>query len=416
MRCRQPWQFCKLIVGNTALVAADWFAARLQADPLYESHNMFGRIALFLLTAPLLGGCATTKWDISQAPKNRPDGLVTAAPNVGPEQAATLTALVTDAAAGKWGSVDSLLIMKDDKLVLETYFRGNQWDQPHDLRSVTKSLLSAAYGAGISHKLITSEAQPVYELFEKTSQFSNPHPEKALITAAHVMSMTAGLRCGDMGSATNPCGARLHASATPWRSKLQVPPWQRALNLPLEHRPGTVFTYNDAAPVIMDAMISGIVGVETNEFLKLTLFRPMDFNPRSNLHRLTARDMAKFGQLYLNGGIWNGKRLLLRSWIETSTSMQWTFPDTDSKKGYGYFWWISDVDINGVGHKMFCALGNGGQAIFVVPSQRLVFVTTAANYDDATRQNAPIQMLKQYVIPAFAISPLSDTTFAPAPN
>lgn len=369
---------------------------------------MHGRIVLLLLAALFFGGCATTNWDIAQAPRSRADGLLTAVPNVAPEQATKLTALVTDAAAGKWGTVDSLLIMKDGKLVLEAYFRGNQWDHPHDLRSVTKSLLSAAYGAGISHKLISSVEQPVYELFEQTSRFSNPHPEKALMTAAHVMSMTAGLRCGDMGSATNPCGARLHDSATPWRSKLQVPPWQRALNLPLAHRPGTVFTYNDAAPVIMDAMISGIVGMETNEFLKLTLFQPMAFNPRSSLHRLTARDMIKFGQLYLNGGIWNGKRLLLRSWIEASTSIQWTFPDTDNKKGYGYFWWISEVDVNGKGQKMFCALGNGGQAIFVVPSQQLVFVTTAANYDDFTRQNAPVQMLKQYVVPAFVAAPVPD--------
>ncbi|NQD36110.1 serine hydrolase [Permianibacter sp. IMCC34836] len=313
-----------------------------------------------------------------------------------------LTNLINEAAKGTWGAVDSLLILKDNKLVLESYFRGNQWDKPHELRSLTKSLLSAGYGAAVSLKLIPSVDVSVYEVFEHASRFDNPHPEKRLMTFAHVMTMTAGLACEDMSSPTNPCGSRLFASTMPWQSKLEIPIWQRALNLPLANMPGTVFAYNDAAPVIIDGLLSGLAHRETTDFLRMVLFRPMKIGDRSSLFRLTSRDLIKFGQLYLSGGAWNGKRLLPKSWVEESTSVKWQFAGMPPGTGYGYFWWISGVDINGKREKIFYALGNGGQAIFVVPTLQLVFVTTATNFDRYDLFRGPLEMLKQFVIPAFS--------------
>lgn len=358
------------------------------------------RLLSGVLIATALSACVTVNTDLASAPALRSDGLLTAAPAVQQDQLALLRALVEKAAAGDWGSVDSLLVMKDGKLVVERYFRNNQWDRPHDLKSVSKSLLSAAYGAAISHKLIKDVNQPIYSLFEQASHFANPHPDKHLMTAAHVMSMTSGLGCGGMTAATNPCGQRLYEPPMSWGSKLRTPPWQRALNIPLTDRPGTKFVYNDAAPVIIDALLSGIVGVDSNAFLKLTLFKPMQFNSRSSLHALTARDMAKFGQLYLDGGVWQGKRLLSKSWVDDSTSAKWSFKENEGS-GYGYFWWIAEHEIAGHREKYFYAMGHGGQAIFVLPSHSLVFVTTAANYDSTDAHTFPNQMLRQYVVPAF---------------
>lgn len=344
----------------------------------------------------------STPWTLSQAPTQRQDGLLTASPEAIATNGAALTTLVANASDGKWGAVDSLLVSKGGKLVMEVYFRGNQWNKPHELRSLSKSLLSAGYGAAVSHKLLKDAHQPVYENFERISRFANPHPDKRLMTFAHVMTMTAGLDCREMSEPANPCGSRLFTSAMPWKSKLQIPVWQRALNLPLVNTPGSKFVYNDAAPVIVDAFLSGITQRETNDFLQITLFKPMQFGGQSSLFRLTGRDLIKFGQLYLNGGVWNGKRLLLKSWVDASTQMHWRFPNAPVTAGYGYFWWISEVPVAGKQERVFYGLGNGGQAVFVVPTLDLVFVTTATNFDRFALIRAPMEMLKEHVIPAFS--------------
>lgn len=111
--------------------------------------------------------------------------------------------------------------------------------------------------------------------------------------------------------------------------------------------------------------------------------------------RLRPRDAEKFGQLYLNGGTWEGQRILAEHWVEESKRNVTTLgPD-----GYGLLWWKREFIINGISEESFFTSGNGGNYIFVFPSHELVVVFTGSNYNSSLDRQ-PFDILSQYILKA----------------
>ena len=111
---------------------------------------------------------------------------------------------------------------------------------------------------------------------------------------------------------------------------------------------------------------------------------------------ITPRDMVKFGLLYLNDGVWNGKQIIPSNWVKESTTSK---IQINSDEGYGYFWWTKKFNSNGSTIETYYAWGYGGQYIFVVPSLNLVVSMTASNWIMDEKKYA-FEMMEKYILQA----------------
>jgi CubicO group peptidase (beta-lactamase class C family) len=273
-----------------------------------------------------------------------------------------------------------LLVVKDGYIVFEKYYGGGARDQSSNLWSVTKSFTSALVGILFTRNLITNAD-------ELMTAYMPDYPEFGGMTIRHVLTHTSGLSWAEEGE--------------PWVKWTRSDDWiAAALAQGREHKPGKVFKYSSANSQFLSGLIHAASGKTPGELAEEGLFRPLGipFNrltetvhydnwdeykaPLDHSWRqdprgletggfclyLTARDMAKFGFLYINRGAWNGQRILSPRWVEESTRDQVT--DIYGRYSYGYHWWIARVD----GTPCFLASGLGGQIIGVVPSVDLVLV------------------------------------------
>jgi CubicO group peptidase (beta-lactamase class C family) len=159
---------------------------------------------------------------------------------------------------------------------------------------------------------------------------------------------------------------------------------------------------------VLGRLVEKVSGQPLETFARENLFEPLGirnfdwrFKPdRSSINTfcqlsLTPRDMMKIGLLYLNGGTWNGRRVLPAEWVSASTTKHTAVGDTD----YGYLWWRPYLAVPGGRHHGFLATGNGGQKIFLWPSLDLVVVITAGNYNMQSHAN---ELAIKYILPAIS--------------
>jgi len=201
-------------------------------------------------------------------------------------------------------------------------------------------------------------------------------------------------------------------------------PLRYALSRPFAHDPGAEFNYNGGLVQVMAAVIQRAVKMPIQEYARTKLFSPLGIgtvewvgdlagmpSAASGL-RLRARDVAKFGSLYLHGGEWNGKRVLPADWVALSTRRSFRFTRGAAARdrtrtgptgefGYAYFWWYSCYPTPRGLVEARTAVGNGQQRIFVLPGLDMVVTIFAGRYNDFTTGNSlGTRILQEHVIPA----------------
>lgn len=315
--------------------------------------------------------------------------------------------MINDILEGKFVRIHDIVIARNGKLILDEEFSeanvirpGVAWltqrDGSHYIASATKSIVSATVGIAINQGLIGSEQDLLYDHFsEYYDSFENWNEQKSQIKIDNLLTMQAGYKCEDGDGVTM------------WSDKPDMIKY--ILDRPIEYEPGTSFHYCSGNTNVLGDLIGLKSGIGFQEFLYKNLFEPMGIErPMYIPHEGTGkprlgagifmqpRDMAKFGQLYLQEGLWNGEQLISKEWIEK------TIEPVQSLSGgiyYAHHWWRQDFNINGTTHNMYYAAGNGGQVIYVYPEMELVIVMTGGNYDDNLMfQNRPI--IKEYILPA----------------
>ncbi len=302
--------------------------------------------------------------------------------------------------AEEMDNIASLLVIRNGDLILERYYHGADQSTAFNVKSVTKSLVSALAGIALKEGFISGLEQKVSDFFPEYF-ISGDNPQKREINIRHLLTMTSGLEWIENG----PIVSTWVASSN----------WvQFALDLPLVHRPGEIFNYTTAGSHIISAVISKATKMSALDFGNKYLFRPAgikvqrwDSDPQGNNFGgaemyLTARDMAKFGFLYINGGSIDGKQIIPADWVEESTRVQADIGSGTQRDGYGYMWWI--------GHSkevtVYSAMGYGGQFIFNIPELKMVVVSTStlANSSDQNRINehrtALFKILNNQIIPS----------------
>jgi len=333
---------------------------------------------------------------------------------------------------GDFGNIKAVVVSRHGEIVYENYFRGTSADDLHQVQSVTKSVGSAL--VGIAHRKgalqldqnLGDHFSGLYDMTQGAFQ------DKAAITVEQVLAHRLGIEWDEEST-----DYRNVLNST--NQMINSPDWyEHVLTRPMATQPGANFRYSSGASTLMSRFIRSATGLGPDEFAAQELFGPLGIGPvRWELYSeqgqgtgvttwsnpdgdpplgfglwLRARDMLKIGELYLNGGVYNGRRLLDKSWVDASWTRHSHAANSDYSSsldwGYGYQWWMIKLDdLSDRSWHMFFASGWGSQVIFVLPELNLVMVTTADNYD---HNGADVDaMLVGHILPA--LSPVMDSRF-----
>jgi CubicO group peptidase (beta-lactamase class C family) len=314
------------------------------------------------------------------------DGWVTApARAVGIDERG-LTALVqriaaTDPATDNPPLIQSVLIERHGRLVLDEYFYGFDADRLHDLRSASKTFTSVMFGAAMDHGAPVTVDTKVYPLFPSTG---DPDPRKTTITVANLLTHSTGLACDDNDDDSPGNEDRMY-------NQTAQPDWYRfILDLPVAHPAGETYAYCSGGINIVGGVIHATTGAWLPAFFQERVAAPlgirrwaMNLMPNGDGYAggglyLRPRDLLKLGATYLAGGVWHGHRLVSAGWVNRSTARQIT-ASPESDDGYGWHRYLLHTP-TGQAVQEYEASGNGGQLLIVLPDYDLAVVFTAANY------------------------------------
>ncbi|PER27657.1 serine hydrolase domain-containing protein [Bacillus cereus] len=296
----------------------------------------------------------------------------------------------------EYKNMNGMLVMQKGNVIFEKYYNGHGPVDTFHVASVTKTIISALIGICIDEGYIKSVDQRVIEFFP---EYKLKAPE---VTVRHLLTMTAPYPFVD------------------WQEPLEElctqEDWvQYTLNRMGNGGEIGSFKYSSAGAHVLSAIITSVTGKSARELANEHLFQPLGMReiPNYNMKSfgfddlfgkdvkgwvhdpngistggwgltLTARDMVKFGQLYLNDGTHNGKQILSKSWVKESTEM--------NQNQYGYLWWLREED----GIFSYCAMGDGGNMICCVPEKDLVVAIAAGIILEA---NDVWELIKEYIFP-----------------
>jgi CubicO group peptidase (beta-lactamase class C family) len=325
-----------------------------------------------------------------------------------------LETLVGKIRHGEFGNIHSLLIARNGKLAVEEYFQGPDErrgesvgnvsfsvKELHDLRSVTKSVVSALFGIALAGDSSRSIDDPVLSYFPEYKDLQTP--DRLAIRLRDLLSMTAGWEWNEELSYMDPHNSETAMDAAPDRYRF-------ILERPIVTKPGEKFTYNGGCTALLAAVIARWTSLPLDQYAEQVLFRPLHISQYEWIKdasgtpiaasglRLRPRDLLKFGQLYLNKGSWDGAQIIPASWVEASLSPHAT---VEGDRKYGYQWWLL-TDSKAPNQQILwgAAYGNGGQRIWLIPSANVAVVVTAGLYNDRNVRQILPRLLNDYILAA----------------
>jgi len=283
--------------------------------------------------------------------------------------------------AAEHETIYSLLVVKNGYLVAEDYFNAGSIDELSKRASVTKSYTSALVGITLDQSYLESIDQKMLDFFpDIAGQLTDPR--KKQITIRNMLEMRAGYPWEEKNAAA-------------WEALWSGEYLTKIAAIPLSADPGTRFQYSNLTSHWLGIIAARASGMDLMSLGNKYLFEPLGVVPGEGWLRdvdgyyigcgdilFTARDMAKFGLLYLNGGMYEGKRIISAEWVNDSLQT-YTVNEFELKKigrftdiGYGYQWWSADAGK----HHINFAWGHGGQLIVLVHDLDMVIVTTADSF------------------------------------
>ena len=294
----------------------------------------------------------------------------------------------------------SVLVVKNDQILLEEYFNGQAIDQQHDLRSATKSIRALLLGIAIDKGFIQSVDDPISKYLKTHVPKKNLDERKEQITIKHLLTMSSGLDCNDWDKQSKGQEDKVYRK----RDWLQY-----TLDLPMVNNPGEVSNYCSMGVVLIAEIISQASGMSIGQFAEEYLFKPLSISnvswghtskkevlPSGKRLYMTSRDMAKIGQLILNKGTWNEQQIVSEKWLEESTTVTTKISGVD----YGYLWWNIPFKQNEKMINSIAATGNGGQYILILPELDMVVVFTGGAYNSQEDKLA-FAIMKDIFLPTF---------------
>jgi CubicO group peptidase (beta-lactamase class C family) len=278
-----------------------------------------------------------------------------------------------------------LLVTKNGHLIAERYYNEGAVDQLSARQSVTKSYTSALVGLALDQGYLTSVDQKMMEFFpELADQVTDPRKHE--ITIRDLLQMRAGYPDDEL--------TRQYLDSLFFSDDWHWIPY--VVGFPLLSDPGTEFRYSNLTSHLLAIIVARAIGSDLEPYAQKHLFSPIDskvgawsrdadgYNFGCFEISVTARDMAKFGSLYLNDGLYDGKRVISADWVEESLqrysesiSRTGEMPSSKGRYfsdiGYGYQWWSATAG----DHHFDYAAGHGGNLIVLLDELDMIIVTTA---------------------------------------
>jgi CubicO group peptidase (beta-lactamase class C family) len=285
--------------------------------------------------------------------------------------------------------LNSFMLIRHGQVVAETWWAPYAASSPHSLYSLSKSFTSTAVGLAIAEGKLSIDDE-VLKFFPDDAP-AEPSANLKAMRVSDLLRMATG-----------------HQSEPPRPANQS---WVKAfLAHPVPFKPGTHFLYNTSATYMLSAIVQKVTGQTLLDYLKPRLFDPLgiekptwEMSPQgiaTGGYGLSIRteDIAKFGQLYLQKGMWQGKRLVPEAWIEVATTRQvanGSNPKSDWDQGYGYQFWRCR-------HGAYRGDGAFGQYCIVLPEQDAVIAITSGVKD----MQAVLNLIWDKLLPAMRASPL----------
>ena len=314
-------------------------------------------------------------------------------------------------------NLHSVLVLHEGRIAFERYFSGLDEtrgqapaevvfgpDTQHDLRSVTKSLVSLLYGIALADKRVPPVNTPLLSQFPEYPELARD-PQRANLTIANALTMTLGMQWNEQLSYLDPANSETAMDAAPDR-------YRYVLARPIVAAPGEVWIYSGGAVALVARVIEKGTGQALADYARSALFEPLGIDKFSWVKgtdgeaiaasglRLTPRELARVGQLVLARGQWDGRTIVPAAWLDASFTPAATVRDGQS---YGYFWRVGEIAYpskTGIrGERYVVGLGNGGQLLAIIPARALVVVVTAGNYNDRKDWQVPDEVLRHFVLP-----------------
>ncbi|MDB6172820.1 MAG: flp 1 [Chthoniobacteraceae bacterium] len=294
-----------------------------------------------------------------------------------------------EAANRQISTMHSFMLVRHGQVVAEGWWKPEAAEKPHVMHSLSKSFTSTAVGLAIADGKLSLD-DLVFSFF----------PEEA---PAEPSDKLKAMRVRDLLTMTT--GNETEAKFTSDKSWVQT-----FLAQPVPHKPGTHFLYNTSGSHMLSAIVRKVTGETVLEYLKPRLFEPLGIqepewgsSPQGNTFggwglKIRTEDIAKFGQLYLQKGNWNGKQLVPVSWVEQATAKQvsnGSDPTKDWDQGYGFQFWRCR-------HGAYRGDGANGQFCIVLPEEDAVIAITA----DTRDMQAELNVVWDKLLPAFHPAPL----------
>lgn len=274
-------------------------------------------------------------------------------------------------------TLKALLVLKNDHLIAEGYFNGGSVEQDFRIQSATKSYTSALVGIALDQGCLTSVDQKMMEFFpELAERITDPRKEQ--ITIRDMLQMRAGYPWEESSAELFEL---LYSGFRP----------SNLVDVPLVRDPGSDFDYSNLTSHLVGVIVARACETDLKSFAQEYLFEPLgvqvgdwitdwegNYNGHGDLH-FTARDMAKFGLLYLNDGEYEGRQIISSDWVQESLRIYsedaWDYRVGRNFKdiSYGYQWW----SVTAGGHQYNLAWGHGGQQIAVLDEYDMVIVVKA---------------------------------------
>lgn len=296
-------------------------------------------------------------------------------------------------ADGTYRKITSVLVADHGRLVFERYYDGGSADTLNDVRSATKSLTAMLVGAAIARGAIADVKAPVLAFFPDV-RIADADPRRKAVTLEDLLTMSSIWECDDDNAFSSGNEERMYVSERWLDFALNIPirgyaPW---VSRPKDSPYGRTFSYCTAGAFVAGAAVERAMKKPLAEFAREALETPLGITTsRWNVSsegvgmggggtRYRTRDLAKFGELALNGGRWHDRQVLPRPWVE---AMLTPHAQARDDADYGYLWWRFRFPVHGKETAVWAMSGNGGNYVFVVPERGLVAVVTSQAYNQS---------------------------------
>ena len=295
--------------------------------------------------------------------------------------------------------IHSIVIIKEGYIVAEQNYSDEYgMETLHGIASCTKSITSALFGIALEEGYLSHIDQRMLDFFPEI-EVENVSAVKQDITIEHLLTMSSGLEWYEMEYYYND-------DRNTFRQWIDSGGGIKfVLDRPMIASPGEVYSYNTGASHVLSGILQKAIGTRTDSFAMEHLFKPLGIDEvywpvdgkgiayGGSSMRLTPRDMARFGYLYLNNGNWDGQKIIPQDWVEASQEKHIKRKYIEDYY-YGYHWWVSD-------HDTYSAVGYAGQWITMIPEHDLVIVfTNGFEESEYLQLSTPERLIETYILPA----------------